>query len=358
VTDLGRAGDSIPDSTPAADAAGVRIPAAAATGAAAAAVPSAGDRAALASARPRSTRMERTLAEAATIGVMALWAGNFIVVKTAILDVPPIGYSFVRFLLGGLVLLAICLAVEGSVRIPRGDAARLAVLGALGFGAYQMLWTTALQSTTAGNSALIVAATPIFTMLVAAAVGSDTLTPAKGFGAFVGFIGVALVIGAGSGLAFDARLAGDLMTLAAAFLWALYVSFGASLLRRHSPLRTTSWTITFGALALAPVGLWQFATEPSVTWTPAAVGAVLYSGLLAAALGNVVVFRGIRLLGPTRITTYQFLVPALAVILAAVVLGEAIHPEQVVGGTIIVLGILVARSDRVAPRRPRVPASS
>ncbi len=286
------------------------------------------------------------LAEAATIGVMAIWAGNFIVVKAAIAELPPIGYSFVRFLVGGLVLLAICLAVEGSVRLPRRDVGLLAALGALGFGVYQMLWTTALEHTTAGNSALIVAATPIFTMLVAAAVGSDTLTRSKALGAVVSFVGVALVIG--SGLALDVRLVGDLMTLAAAFLWACYVSFGAPILRRHSPLRTTSWTITFGALALAPVGLWQLATAPTVTWTTGAVGAVLYSGLLAAALGNVVVFRGIRLLGPTRITNYQVLVPAIAVVLAALALGEAIQPAQVIGGTVIVLGILVARSGPVA----------
>jgi drug/metabolite transporter (DMT)-like permease len=303
-------------------------------------------------ARPASSRAERAIAEVATIGVMAIWAGNFIVVKAAIADLPPIGFSFVRFLIGGLVLLAICLAVEGSVRVPRRDVALLAVLGAIGFGIYQMLWTTALEHTTAGNSALLVAATPIFTMLVAAAVRSDTLTPVMALGAVVSFAGVALVIG--SGLALDIRLAGDLMTLAAAFLWACYVSFGAPVLRRHSPLRTTSWTITFGAIALAPAGIWQFATAASVTWTAGAVGAVLYSGLLAAALGNVVVFRGIRLLGPTRITNYQFLVPAIAVVLAALVLGEAIQPAQVIGGVVILLGILVARSaPRVVSRRLR-----
>ncbi len=306
--------------------------------------------AALSDRRPRPARAERLAAEAAAIAVMAIWAGNFIVVKTAIADVPPIGYSFVRFLLGGLALVAICLAVEGTVRLPRADAVLLVVLGALGFGVYQMLWTTALEHTTAGNSALIVAATPIFTMLVAAAVGSDTLTAPKGLGALVSFVGVALVIGTGTGLSFDARLLGDLMTLAAAFLWACYVSFGAPVLRRHSPLRTTAWTMMAGALALAPVGLWQLGTAPSVAVTPEVVFAVLYSGLLAAALGNVIVFRGIRLLGPTRITNYQFLVPAIAVVLAAVVLGETIRPTQVIGGTVIVLGIVVARSGRVRGR--------
>lgn len=325
--------------TPAADAAGVRVPVA-------------GERAVPADVRSRSVgrrtvpATERRLAEAAVIGVMAIWAGNFIVVKAAIADLPPVGYSFVRFLLAGVVLLALCLATEGSVRLPRRDILPLAALGAVGFGVYQILWTTALEDTTAGNSALIVASTPVFTMLIAAAIGSDTLTPNRAAGALVAFLGVALVIAAGSGLSLDGRLVGDLMTLAAAFLWACYVSFGAPILRRHSPLRTTSWTITFGALVLAPLGIWQLAQGANVEWGPPALLAVLYSALLAAALGNVVVFRGIKLVGPTRITNYQFLIPALAVVLAALVLGEGIHPVQVAGGFVIVLGIVVARGQR------------
>lgn len=313
--------------TPAVDTAGVRVPVVVAE----------------AKTAPAA---ERRLAELATIAVMAIWAGNFIVVKAAIADLPPVGYSFVRFLLAGVVLLGLCLAVEGSVRLPRRDIVPLAALGALGFGVYQILWTTALEDTTAGNSALIVAATPVFTMLLAAAIGSDTLTRNRAAGALVAFLGVALVIGAGSGLSFDGRLVGDLMTLAAAFLWACYVSFGAPILRRHSPLRTTAWTVTFGSLVLAPLGIWQLTDGASVTWGAPALLAVLYSALLAAALGNVVVFRGIKLVGPTRITNYQFLIPALAVVLAAVVLGEGIHPVQAAGGVVIVLGIVVARGQR------------
>ena len=66
--------------------------------------------------------------------------------------------------------------------------------------------------------------------------------------------------------------------------------------------------------------------------------AIVYSGLLAAALANVIVFNGVRLLGPTRITTLQSLVPAMAVVLAFLFLHEPIRPAQVLGGAIIVAG--------------------
>jgi drug/metabolite transporter (DMT)-like permease len=114
--------------------------------------------------RQQSTATERRVAEAAAIGVMVIWAGNFIVVKASIGELPPIGFSFLRFLLAGIVLLVICRVLEGSVGVPRREALPLAALGAIGFGAYQILWTTALVNTTAGDSALLIAATPIFTM--------------------------------------------------------------------------------------------------------------------------------------------------------------------------------------------------
>ena len=75
---------------------------------------------------------------------MVAWSFNFVTVKAAIATVPPVGFAFVRFLLAGLVLLAITRLREGSVGLPRGVAIRVALLGGLGFGVYQLLWASAL----------------------------------------------------------------------------------------------------------------------------------------------------------------------------------------------------------------------
>lgn len=276
---------------------------------------------------------------------MAVWAGNFIVVKAAIDVLPPIGYTFLRFALGGVFLLAFTRYREGSVTIPFRDLVPIAALGALGFGVYQMLWATALQHTTAGTSSLIIASTPIFTMLIAAAMGSDTLSRWKVFGAIVSFCGVGAVIAAGTGLAVDSRLIGELMTLFAALLWATYMALGAPFLQRHSPLRTTAWAIATGTVVLIPFGSLQLAGTNLAGVGIGALLAVVYSGLIAAAISNVIVFRGVKMLGPTRIANLQFLVPAIAVLLAAIFLGEPIQLIQVLGGATIVVGILIARRD-------------
>src|SRR5450759_1428323 len=83
------------------------------------------ERDAAAAAASRSRR----LAEFGALAVMVAWAFNFVTVKAAIAAVPPVGFAFVRFLLAGLVLLAITRWREGSVGLPRRVAIRVALLG-------------------------------------------------------------------------------------------------------------------------------------------------------------------------------------------------------------------------------------
>jgi drug/metabolite transporter (DMT)-like permease len=288
---------------------------------------------------------DRRLAEVGALAVMVVWAGNFIVVKGALTELPPVAFTTIRFALAAVVLLVACRLIEGSVRLPRRDVIPLFALGAVGFGIYQPLWTIGLSQTTAADSALLIAATPMFTLLIAAAIGSDHLTANRVVGAAVSFLGVGLVVVSAAAGGLEGHLAGDVITLIAAALWACYVAFGAPVLRRHSPLRTTTWAVTFGTLVMAPLGLWQLGSVDWAMVTTASLVAVLYAGVLSIAVGNVVQFRAVRAIGPARTVSLQFLVPALTVVLAAVFLHEQIRLEQVVGGIVIVIGILVARRD-------------
>ena len=286
---------------------------------------------------------DRRIAEIAVLGVMVLWAANFIVVKSAVAVLPPVGFTFLRFSLAATTLLVLLRWREGSIGLPRRDLLAICGLGALGFGIYQILWTTGLQTIAAGDSALIIASTPVLVAFLAVVARSDVLTPAKLVGGIVSFAGVALVIGSGKGLSLGGSLVGEAITLIAAICWAFYTAFGAPFLRRYSPLRTTAWATVAGTLVLAPIAASQLSTVEMADLTPGVLGAVLYSGFLAAGISNVIVSNGIKVVGPTRTSAYQFLVPALAVVLAYVFLSEPIRPGQVVGGLIIVAGVLITR---------------
>jgi drug/metabolite transporter (DMT)-like permease len=300
--------------------------------------------------RPAGVRLfaDRRRTEIAVLAVMVLWAANFIVVKDIIGILPPVGFTFLRYALASLALLAILRWTEGEVRLPTPGAGRILLLGGLGFGLYQMLWTVGLQSIPAGDSALLIAASPVLTAVIAVLIRTDTLTPLKAVGVVLSFAGVVLVIAAGVGIELTGSPIGFALTMAAALCWATYTAVAARVLRRHSPLVLTTWATIGGTLVLAPVGIGQLAS-PGVLGPeqaanlPGILFAIAFSGLLAAALANVVVFQGVRLLGPTRIMTLQSLVPAMAVVLAAIFLREPIRPLQILGGAIIIAGVFLTR---------------
>jgi drug/metabolite transporter (DMT)-like permease len=279
---------------------------------------------------------------------MVVWAANFIVVKDAIATLPPVGFTMLRYGLASIALLVILRLHEGDVRLPRPDVLRILLLGGLGFGLYQILWTTGLVSIPAGDSALIIASTPVLVAVLAVIIGADTLTPLKFAGAALSFLGVVVVIAAGVGISMSGSALGSLLTLGAAACWASYTAFAAPILRRHSPLVLTTWATIGGTLVLIPPGVAQLAAPGALGPTQAErlvpiVLAVAYSGMLAAAFANVIVFNGVRLLGPTRVITLQSFVPPMAVVLAFFFLGEPIRPAQVVGGLIILLGVALTR---------------
>jgi drug/metabolite transporter (DMT)-like permease len=285
---------------------------------------------------------------------MVVWAANFIVVKDAIGTLPPVGFTMLRYGLAAIALLVILRWTEGEIRLPRPDVARILILGGLGFGLYQILWTVGLLSIPAGDSALIIASTPVLVAVLAVVAGADTLTPMKFMGAALSFLGVVVVIAAGVGISMSGSAIGSLLTLAAAACWASYTAFAAPVLRRHSPLVLTTWATIGGTLVLIPVGVAQLLAPGALGAEQAAnlvpiVLAIAYSGVLAAALANVIVFNGVRLLGPTRVITLQSFVPPMAVVLAFIFLREPIRPAQVVGGLIIVLGVALTRRASMRP---------
>jgi drug/metabolite transporter (DMT)-like permease len=301
---------------------------------------------------------ERRLAELAVLGVMVVWAGNFIVVKSAVAVLPPVGFTFLRFLLASVTLLVLLRVREGSIGMPRRDLVPILALGGLGFGLYQILWTTGLTSIAAGDSALIIAATPVLVAILAVIARSDVLTPIKLAGVLISFGGVAVVIASGPGLSLGGSLAGEAITLAAALCWSIYTAFAAPFLRRNSPLRATAWATVAGTAVLAPIGILQLGTVDASAFPQEVLFALIYAGMLAAGVSNVIVLNGVKIVGPTRTAALQFLVPALAVVLAAIFIAEPIRPGQVVGGLIIVAGVLLTRRRSIGRGRTAAEAGT
>ncbi len=274
---------------------------------------------------------------------VVIWGFNFSFVKWIVAKIPPLTFSVARFSLASLLILAVLVAREGWRPIPGKDILKMGALGLIGHSLYQVLFINGISLTTAGNSALLVATSPIWTALVAAALKKDEVTRKAWMGIVLAFVGVFLVTLGGKGelTISGSKTAGDLLTVAAALALSLYTVLARDLLERYSPLRLTAITMFFGM-----VGLWAFAWKDVVAqdWlslSPSSWGVIVYSTIFAMVFGYTVWFTAVRALGPTRAAVFNNMTPIIAFIVAFLLLGEPIGWLQVLGGLTVISGIML-----------------
>jgi drug/metabolite transporter (DMT)-like permease len=281
--------------------------------------------------------------------VALIWGINFSVTKGAFTSFPPLAFTGVRFGLASLLLVPLVRRLEGVEPLPPGALARLIGLGVLGNTLYQLAWISGLERTTASNSALILASMPTIVALLAVALGLEPFRPKVIGGVLIATMGVVLVVAArGTGFGPD-TMAGDLLSLAAVVCWAGYTLGLRALPREISPLRVTMVTTLAGAPVLLLAGLPAIVAMDwrAVGW--AGWSALAYSTVLSLLVAYVIWNRSVKAVGPSRTVIYMCLTPLVAVIAAAVLLGERPRPLQAIGAVLILAGVVLTVGQRSEP---------
>lgn len=285
------------------------------------------------------------------LGTILLWALNITVTRYIVTHgFRPLAYATVRYGTGAVVFAAITLVVERTMRIARRDLP-LVGAAALSIFANQVCFIYAVKTSTASIVAIVLGATPIFAALLGLVLGTERLSRGFWLGAAVSFAGVGLVA-AGSSGDLSGGLGGILLAIATAATWAAYSVSIVPLMRRYSPSRISSIVLAIAWLGLATAGIGQTREQDY------GLGWRIWLLLVFAALGplvltNVLWFRSLHRIGPSRATLAANLQPFIAAVLALVLLSEKMTAVQVAGGLCIAAGIVVARR---APTTPTVPA--
>jgi len=291
---------------------------------------------------------------------VCIWAVNLIVIKNVIGGVlAPIAFTALRFALAALILLPMLRSLTPAERaVSSSDRWKIIGLGLIGNSVYQVFFITGLANTLPTNAALILATPPIFIALIGAMFKLEKLTWLAWLGILLSFGGIALVIlgNAPTETADSAArpLFGDLMTLGAAIMWALYMLLAAPVLKRHAPLKITALTVSVGAVPLSVIATPAFLTTDwsnvsTTTWL-----GVLYCGGVAIALGYILWNRSVQQVGAARTAVYSNLTPVLVALVSWLVRGDPITIYHVVGAVVILTGITLTRLGR----RPRAPVMS
>ena len=275
------------------------------------------------------------------------WAGNFVFGQPLTEALPPFGLNLIRWSLACVVLVPLTLRLEGSIpRPPRRLWAGLAVMAVTGAFLFNGLVYLSLEYTTSTNAALINGATPILTILLAAAAGFDRLTGRRVAGALVSLVGVFWIVSRGSfeALASLSFNRGDVVMLVAAVMWAIYTIFVIRVTRVLTPLATTTITALLALPLLAAVGGYELATQPVGPITPTVVVGLFYVGIVASVAAFLSWSIGVRGVGAARASVFLNLIPVFTVAIAAPTLGERPGLAQIVGGLLVVCGVTLASS--------------
>ncbi len=280
------------------------------------------------------------------LATVVIWALNITVTKYVLTHgFLPLAYSSVRYGASAILFAALTFALERSFRI--GGRRSLLLVGAAVVFLYanQLAFVYAIKLTTATTAALILGTTPIFTALVSSVVGLEQLSGRFWLAAATTSMGVALVaLGTGSGV--SGNLWGDLIALGMAASWAFYSVTIAPLMRTYSPYRISALVLVLMWIPLALTGLGQLHRQSYgglgwLTWL-----CLAYAIVGPLTLTNVLWFKSIDRVGPSRASLFANLQPFVAAIFALLLLSEKLTKLEVVGGFAIAGGILLERRRR------------
>lgn len=277
-----------------------------------------------------------------------IWGINFSAVKGALADFSPLSFNALRFGTSSLILLSLLWLRERSLSIRRKDVGFFVMLALVGNTAYQLFFINGIALTTATNSALILATTPVFIVLFGAVLKVEKITSRILQGVILSFTGVVMIIlGSGRPLTFsDQSLIGDLLIVANPICWSIYTVLSKPRLREYSPLKLTTVTMTIGTVPLLLVSIPSLSTENWAAISTNAWLSLVFSAVFAIAIGYVLWYTGVSRIGSSRTALYDNLVTVFAVASAWILLSESMTAIQIVGAVLVFVSLYVARRNR------------
>ncbi len=284
-------------------------------------------------------------AESLLFIVVIIWAANYSLAKWAIQVIDIFVFNSIRYVIAAGAVGAFFAIRYSWTPMPGKDWRNALTTGFVASVLYQMAFIIGLSLTSAGNSAILLATSPLWTLIINAKMHKEKIRPTMWLGMLVSLCGVALLImGSGKKLEFGSNaLFGDLISLFAAMFWALNTNLQKPLLEKYQTMQITMLMLTVGA-----VGLTVAAVPSAIQTDWSAIPWIYYvaaiaSGAFSIAAANVFWSYGVKLLGPARTAVFNNLIPVLAFIISAIALDDQVYLIHFIGAAITILGVWLAR---------------
>lgn len=283
--------------------------------------------------------------------VYLFWGSTYLGIAIAVEHIPPALMCATRFLIAGSLMLVYCWFSGRPIRYTSQQLWHMAVVGTLLLMGGNLTLSFAEQVLPSGLSALLIAVTPLwFLVLDAWLLGNHHITRRGMIGLVLGILGMVVLLWpklTATGSIGRRELWFSLSLLAGSFSWAL-----GSVLSKvwHSneldPISSTAWQVIFAGVAniVFAAANHDFA---HVVWSVRGVGAVLYLVVGGSWIGYTSYIWLLRHAPSSKVSTYAYVNPVVAVFLGWLVLHEPIDRYILIGSAIVVVSVILVTSAKV-----------
>jgi len=283
------------------------------------------------------TKNSKRLPYFAALGTVVLWASAFPAVKYTLEYYSPESLMLVRFIAASAFLLLYCIAKKIKPPALR-DLPLFALSGFAGLFVYMWAFNTGTNLVASGVSSFIITTAPVFTLILSIFFLREKATPSIWIGVIVSFGGIALI---SATQVTDMQLNhGIWLLLIASISAAAYNILLKFILRKYAPFQATAYTIISGTIFMfifTPNMLREF---PQVPLSGHVV--ILYLGLFPAAIAYLLWGYALSKAAKTiYVTSFSYLSPFLASLIAFIWLGETLSPMIFIGGGSIAISGMI-----------------
>lgn len=281
--------------------------------------------------------------------VVLVWGSVWPVYKVALLYCPPLLFSGLRSLIGGVLFTIYLLPriTELNLNEAWPQYAVATLFNVILFFGVQSI---GLQYLPAGLFAVIVYLQPVLVVLLAWLWLNESLTTRKLVGILLGFLGVVFV--SWEGITGKISMPGIILAIVAAAAWALGTVYAKKIRQLVHALWLVAVQNVAGGVVLTIAAI---AIEPTdrLTWNFPLIFALVFGGMFGVILAFVVYYRLINSGDAAKVSSFTFLVPLLSVVLSTIFLDEPVTTSLLLGIVLILSSIILINITRSAAKRAK-----
>ncbi|MBI4610790.1 MAG: DMT family transporter [Candidatus Rokubacteria bacterium] len=267
-----------------------------------------------------------------------LWGGNAVAIKVGLTDAPPLRLGWMRFVLGGLAILAWAWWTErlAGFRVHRSEWPPLTVLGIL-LTAQIACINIGTQLTSASHSSVLINAYAVHTVVLAHfRIPGDRLTPRKLGGVVIAYAGIVILFA--RQLGGGATLLGDVIVSVSALLLGERTVYLATAVQRIDPTKLLLAQALIGSVGLAAASSVLEAGSPS-HWTASLALSLLYQGVVVAGFNFTANLWLLQRYRPSALAGFFLITPIFGVLLSNLFAGDPLTGAILLASVLVAVGI-------------------